>query len=382
MKILLIHNYGQYRGGAETYLESLSLQLEKKGYKIIKYFKDSRKIDLIFNKIKVALGLFYSTKTKKELEELIKKEKPDIAQVLNIYPLVTASVYHILKSHKIPISQRIQDYRLLCPKATLFRNGKVCELCISKSFKYPSFIYGCYQKSRLASLIFATAFYFHTIIGSYKKIDKYIFPTEFVRDYYLKYTKVEKEKSVVIPTFTNINESKVDKNIRRKNDHFLYFGRLSEEKGIIQLLEVFKALPSIKLVVIGNGPLMNKVKRFSSYKNIIVKGFLARNNILKYIKSASAVIIPSLWYDVMPNVLIESITQGVPVIVPRFGVFPELVKKHQGFFYEQNDFKSLKSLIFKISNRKKVLSIIDDQFIPERHISKLTKLYKRLSSQN
>ncbi|MEK7597043.1 MAG: glycosyltransferase family 4 protein [Patescibacteria group bacterium] len=379
MKILLIHNYGQYRGGAETYFESLSKQLKAKGHRVITYAQDSRKIKTLFDKITTAIGMFYSSKTKKELEELIEKEKPDVAQILNIYPLISATIYWVLKKHKIPIIQRIQDYRYFCPKATLFRNQKICELCLTKRFKYPSVIYGCYQSSRLSSLIFSLSFYFHQLIGSYQFIDKYIFPTKFVRDFYIKNGKIKKEKTIIIPTFTDINQSKSKGLISLKNkNNFLFFGRLSEEKGIIKLLQVFKKLPKIRLTVIGDGPLKNEIQQYSRYKNITIIGFQPRNIILEYIRQAKAVIIPSLWYDVMPNVLIESISQGTPVIVPKFGVFPELVKENDGFFYEQDDFDNLKSIIIQINRRKKLELINNHRFIPERHIDKLIGLYKNL----
>lgn len=382
MKILLIHNYHRHYGGEETYFESVCDLLQNNGHQVIRYTKDSSSIKSISDKITTVIGLFFNFQVHRELSDLIEKEKPDIALVQNIYPLITANIFRTLKRYKIPIIQRVSNYRFLCPKGTLFRNGKICELCINKKFKYPSFIYGCYQNSRLASFIFSLAYYFHTLIGSYKKIDKYIFPTNFIRNYYLKYAAIKKEKSIVIPTFTDIRESEINKNTKKKDKYFLYFGRLSEEKGIIQLLEVFKTLPSIKLIIIGSGPLMNKIKEFSNYKNIIIKGFLARKNISEYIKNALAVIIPSLWYDVMPNVLIESISLGTPVIVPKFGVFPELVKKNQGFFYEQNDFQGLRSVILKIKNSKKPNSIIDDIYTPKQHIDKLTKLFKNLLSKN
>lgn len=382
MKILLIHNYGQYRGGAETYFESLSQQLETKGHRVIKYVKDSRTINTLFDKIKTAIGMFYNFKTEKDLEKLIKKEKPDVAQILNIYPLITATVYRVLKKHKIPIIQRIQDYRFFCPKATLFRNEKVCELCIAKRFKYPSIIYGCYQNSKLSSLIFSLSFYFHQLIGSYRLIDRYMFPTKFVRDFYIKNSQIKKESTIVIPTFTDISQLKNKDEVKfKEKKYFLFFGRLSEEKGIIELLKVFKTLLNIKLIVIGDGPLKSEVQQYSKYKSIILEGFQPRNIILKYIKQAKAIIIPSLWYDVMPNVLIESISQGASVIVPKFGVFPELIKKSQGYFYDQNNFDSLKSVVIKVNNLKKINGAgNDNRFNPEKHINKLIELYNSLKN--
>lgn len=381
MKILLIHNYYRYRGGEETYFESLIKLLKKNRHQVITYVKDNRKIKSINNKLNITKNLFYAKKIEQELTYLIQTHKPDIAQFQNIFPLITPIAYKVCKTFNVSIIQRISNYRYLCPKGVLFRDDKICEECVMKKFKYPAIVHGCYDNSRLASLFFASSFYYHKeILKSFDLVDYFIFPTEFVRGYYLKYAALNKSRTLVIPTFTNINTLKPPKNFQVKDkDYFLYVGRLSKEKGIIELLKVFKTLPNVKLVVIGDGPLKNKVQQYSKYKSIILKGFQPRNVILKYIKQAKAVIIPSLWYDVMPNVLIESISQNTPVLVPKSGVFPELVKKNQGFFYEQNNFNNLKSIIQRINNFKKVNSAKDhNNFTPEKHIDKLIGLYKSL----
>ena len=385
MKILLIHNYGQFRGGAETYFESLCSELEKKGHKVIKYIKDYKTINSFFDKIKISIGLFYNTRTDKELRKLIEQEKPEVAQIMNIYPLISAQVYKVLKKYKIPVIQRIQDYRFFCPKATLFRKKKICELCVTKKLKYPSFIYGCYQNSKLASLIFSFAFYFHQIIGSYKLIDRYIFPTKFVRDYYIKYARIKKQKTIVISTFTDISQFKNNKRTKiKEKDFFLYFGRLSEEKGIIQLLDIFKTLRDIKLVVVGDGPLKNKVVEYKKYSNILIKGQLPREEIVTYIERALITIIPSIWYDVLPNVLIESYACGRPVLVPNTGFFPSLVKnKKTGLIYK--DFSDLKLKIIRLSNNIGLINNMSMQakeeneikYLPKIHYSKLISVYKK-----
>jgi len=348
MKILLIHNYYRYKGGEETYFESLAGLLRKEGQQVITYTKSNKKIDNISDKFSIVKNLFFAKQVEVELTELIKKNRPDIAQFQNIFPLITPTAYRVCKKFNIPIVQRISNYRYLCPKGILFRKGKICEDCIRKKFKYPAIIHGCYDGSRLASLIFAASFYFHKeIIKSFDLVDKFIFPTEFTRNYYVKYAGIKRSKTIVVPTFTNINELKIPKGFKvKEKNYFLYVGRLSEEKGIIKLLDVFKTIPNKKLIVIGDGPLKKQVDEYSKHKNIILKGHLPRNIIKAYMQEAKAIIIPSLWYDVMPNVLIEGTTFCISIITPKTKVFTELNIDNKVVMYK-NSVKELKKVILK-----------------------------------
>jgi glycosyltransferase involved in cell wall biosynthesis len=314
MKILIIHNFYQEWGGEDTYVTSLKKLLEENGHQVYLYSKDSKNIKTIWDKIKTGIGLFYNPWVKKELEKIIKDFKPDVAHFHNVYPLIGATAYRVCKKYKIPIIQHIHNYRFMCPKGILFRNGKICELCLHKKFPFWAIIYGCYHRSRLASLFFSLSFFIHKKIGTFNLIDKFIFPSEFTRNYYLKHLKVDKQKTYLLPYFVDIPK-KIDTKSFKENNYFLFVGRLSEEKGIIELLNTFKDLQQHKLLVIGDGPLRVEVEKYKIYKNIKVLGFKPKNEIFTYIKKAKAVIISSLWYEVLPNVLIETILLSKSLII-------------------------------------------------------------------
>ena len=390
MKILLIHNYYQDWGGEDSYFESLKELLEKNGHQVIAYTKDSKKIKNTLSKIKTGSAMFWNTNLEKELPVMIKKFQPDIAHFNNIYPLITPTAYKICKRFKIPIVQRIPNYKLVCPKGTLFRKGKICTLCINKNFFYPSIINKCYQNSFLASGILATSFFMHKFNKSFDYIDKFIFQNILIKNFHVKNTSIINEKTAVIPHFVGkINFLK--KNV--KKDYFLFVGRLSEEKGIINLLKVFSLLPKNKLVVIGDGPLRDEVASYSKYKNIIIKNFQHRNVVFEYMRNALFTIIPSSFYETGPLVLMESYANGTPVIVPRFWVFKEEVTNMKtGVFYKYNDFNDLKRKILLLStnskkNLIKKMSVnskkrFEEKFTSEKHYSLLIKLYKEVLHQH
>jgi len=152
-------------------------------------------------------------------------------------------------------------------------------------------------------------------------------------------------------------------------------GRLSEEKGIIQLLEVFKTLPKIRLVVIGDGPLKKKVNEYKQYSNVKILGFLKREKIYEYMSKSKAVIIPSIWYEVLPIVLLETVSLKVTVITKESVNIIQLSKKYPVLIYKNksefiNIFKTINSSIYLIGKK----NIFD--FQPKYHIEKLVELYK------
>ncbi|MEM3394321.1 MAG: glycosyltransferase family 4 protein, partial [Candidatus Methanomethylicia archaeon] len=286
----------------------------------------------------------------------------------------------------VPIIQRISNFRWVCPKGILFRKGKICELCVKKNFFYPSVIFGCYHKSKIASLIFSLSFYFYKLKGAFLLIDKIIFPTKFIQDYYLKSLNfLSKNNTEVIPNFVLLEKKYSGEIHNNIGNYFIYIGRLSEEKGLIWLLDTFKLLTKFKLLVIGDGPLrgeiINKYKRF---KNIEFKTFLNKRQLRNYLSKAMFTIIPSIGYDVFPNVMLESFAAGVPVIVPRTINFRSLIEEDvTGVFYEPNSKRSLVAKIENILKKKFLIKKMKKNVLKKIrkncnfHYKQVISLYKR-----
>lgn len=384
MRILLVHNYYQYWGGEDTYFESLKKLLKRKGHTVITYTKTSKDIKTIFDKIKVAIGMFWNQETKKELTYIIKKNKPDVAHFHNVYPIISPTAYWICKKYRVPIIQHIHNYRLICPSGTLYRAGEICKLCVGRKFPLYSIIYGCYHRSRLASLFFSLSFFFHQLINSFQLIDKFIFPSDFSKDYCQKYLSILKEKTAVVRYFAS-SDTKYKKT--KKENYFLYVGRLTEEKGTLSLLDIISKLPHIKLVVVGNGPLRERILSYKSNSNIVYKNFLTRKKIYSIMKKALCVIIPSKWYETGPIVLIESLLNGTPVLVPHIGAFLEqIIEKKTGFFFKPFDLIDLKNKLLLLWKKKsnlikmseKARRLYRNNYTEEIHYKNIMNVYQSL----
>lgn len=387
MKILLIHNFYEYRGGEDFYILELKKLLETYGHNVVLYSKDNQLIRK--NKIKASLAVFQGNHVNDELQNLIFSFKPQIAHIHNLNPYVSLNAYNILSSLGIPIIQTIHNFRFFCSKTTLFRDGKICELCVGKRFRFPSIFYSCYHGSKLGSTIEASAYLYHSVNEVYRKVSKYIFPSDFTRKYFEQNSGFESTKFETLQYFSAPIDIKSQIKITKK--YFIYVGRLSDEKGIIELLNLFSKILNYNLKVVGTGPLVKEVYRFNRYKNIKILGFQNKQKINLLMQNAICTIIPSLWYETGPMVLIESYKNGIPVVVPKMGAFIEQVRENKtGLFYRQNDFSDLKlTLDFAISHSKEMKNmgksaklLFSKNYTPKKHYSKLLKIYKTVIDEN
>ncbi len=125
----------------------------------------------------------------------------------------------------------------------------------------------------------------------------------------------------------NKNKLQIRQSLNLKNEHFyfIFCGSLVRRKGIQLLLEAFQKLksPDSYLLILGDGELKKEViKASENDKRILYLGYV--NNPIDYIKASDVLILPS-FYEGMPNVLIEAMAVGTPVIGSKVDGIPELL---------------------------------------------------------
>lgn len=398
MKILQINKYFFIKGGAETVFFNTIELLEKNGHEVIpfstnspqnknckysKYFVNFPELrnSSIKNKIKHSFAFFYNREAARKLEQLILKEKPEIAHIHLMFNSLSVSILPILKKHNIPIIMSVHDYRLICPAYTFKNNrGKICEKCKSGFFLH-CILNKC-SGNRINSVMLCLDSYFRKYTFSpIKYIDKFIFVSKFSQ---LKHTQIQplyKDKSVQLYNFTpNISEPK-----NRKGNYFVYVGRLSYEKGIETLISAMEYFPNTQLKIIGNGPLLNTLKKKAS-PNITFEGFKEGEELKKYIYNSSFSIIPSEWYENNPLSIIESMALGTPVIGSNIGGIPELIHDSiSGYLFRAGDIQSLKQILNKAINldnedyskmSQAAILFAKRNFSSNLHYQKLISLYQ------
>lgn len=376
MKILIVFNRYEYRGGEDTYVENLTKLLRSKGHVVRLFVKDSRSITGLLSKIVTAFGMFYNPILQKELERVISEFKPEAAHFHNIYPLITPLAYKICKQNNVKIIQTIHNYKFICPKNDLYRGGKICELCTRSTLGLsPSVLFGCYHGSRLASLFYTLSYLFHTALGRYKLINTFIFPSQFTHIYYARHTSFPIYKFHYLPYHIYGGHKST-----KGKDYLLYVGRLTDEKGILQLIQAIKNTDQ-QLYVVGDGPLRDQIKLLSSsFKNITYLGHKTHNQVLKLIAQAKALIVPSIWFEVLPNVILEANKMNKDVWVSSNNPNLKTLTSLSNYIHTYSDFKDLFSKLKRKWQNVKNNALQDSlayQTSPEYHYKVLISLYKK-----
>ena len=195
----------------------------------------------------------------------------------------------------------------------------------------------------ISLLTFWLAFtnWFHTILGTWRKVNTFIVLTDFAKQLFLdSHLNLSESRMVVKPNFVGQASQNFENN--RKEDHFLFIGRLSEEKGILVLLETFKNT-SNQLRIAGDGPLKEKVLNIAANgSNIVYLGRLNKRRVAEELASCSALIFPSIWYEPFGLVIIEAFSLSTPVIGSNVGSIPSLILDGMnGLLFDYGDSQAL-----------------------------------------
>lgn len=171
---------------------------------------------------------------------------------------------------------------------------------------------------------------------------------------------------------TEINEGE-------KSRYYCYVGRLSEEKGVRMLLEVAESLP-FPLYIAGDGPLLNELQAKYSSGNVIFLGHLSSREIVRLVKHAQTMVVPSIWYENNPLSVIESLCMGTPVIGAEVGGIPELIREGDGMLFRMGDKEELASAIVSMMSKDNVdtqgiARRAQKRFSEERYWAELKNVY-------
>ena len=409
MKILQVNQYYYPRGGADKYFLDLCESLIKKGHEVAvfamnhpnnlqsvwdKYFvsRISFNNPSLKDKFRTPGRVLYSLEAKKKFTKLLNDFKPDIIHIHNIYHHLSPSILDAAAKKNIPVIMHLHDYKLICPNHMLFTKGKYCEEC--KKHKYFNCLKNkCVKNSFAGSSLAALEMYLHhNILRIYeKKIATFIAPSDFMKNIAVSFGQDAKKIEVIYNPHNLSNERKgieTEPLVIEGINYFLYFGRLSEEKGIINLIEAASEIEK-KVLIAGSGPEEIKLKKLVNDLKAPVEfiGHKSSNELANIIQSAQAVIIPSIWAENMPLSLMEALSLGKAVIASKIGGLPEIIKDAKnGFLFEAGNSHDLALKINNFNNltleEKSQLEIEAKNsvklFTAENNLNAVLAIYKKL----
>jgi glycosyltransferase involved in cell wall biosynthesis len=329
MRVLIVHNAYQQAGGEDAVVSAEKDLLLRAGNEVNEYLRHNHEIKSGGTCSNITLGFrtVWSSRARNELHWLLKKCEPDVVHFHNTFPLISPAAYYACRELGVPVVHTLHNYRLFCAAGAFFRDGQVCEDCLTKN-RWQAVRHACYRQSRGASATVVAMLSFHHRYGTWNKlVDRYIALSEFSRAKFVE-AGLPAEKIVVKPNFI-FPDPKAGAESRA---YAVFIGRLSEEKGLRTLLQAWgRVNPRYALRVIGDGPLFNDLQSEisrSSLSNVHLYGRLPREVSLEVLQGAKVLILPSNCYENFPMAIAEAYACGTPVIASRLGAMQEIV--HDG----------------------------------------------------
>jgi glycosyltransferase involved in cell wall biosynthesis len=318
-----LHNHYQQPGGEDQVFSAESELLESRDHRVLRYTVHNDQVSKMgsLDRAKTAI---WNRAVYRELRTLIHRERPQIAHFHNTFPLISPAAYYAARAEGVPVVQTLHNYRLLCPNALFFRDGRVCEDCLGRQhFSWPGILHACYRESRPASAAVAAMQSVHRAMGTWDgAVDVYVALSEFARRKFVE-GGLPADNVVVKPNFVNPDPGAGE----GRGNFFLFVGRLSQEKGMDTLLAAWKRLRmEAPLRILGDGPLAPKVAEAAErIQGLEWMGRQPRDRVLALMKDARALIFPSVWYEGFPMVIAEAYAVGLPVIASDLGSMSSLV---------------------------------------------------------
>lgn len=417
MKIVLVNYRYFFAGGPERYLFNIKELLEAEGHEVIPfsvkhkknestpyekyflspigsgeevYFSDVKKKSSLGDKWKGLTRMIYSYEAKRCFKQLLKDTKPDLVYILYYQNKISCSVVNAAYELGIPVIQRISDYSLLCPCNIYYRYDKneICELCTQRS-KWCSVQNRCVYNSSVYSFIKSFSIKVQDLMGMKDKINRFVFPSSYTMSKFIE-NGYDKEKTVHIPTLFNDKTLRTDLKIEY-NPYALFIGRTDPDKGLKTLLDAFIGT-DFNLKIIGFSSQEGYYEELQKYikgkkHHIEFLGKMKFDQMQEFLSQCLFTIVPSEWYDNLPNTILESYAMRKCVVATDVGSLTENIEDHRtGLLFNYKSSEDLRNKVtYLFNNTEKAIeyginarNLIDTKYSISTHVKALTGLFNKV----
>jgi glycosyltransferase involved in cell wall biosynthesis len=333
--VVLVHNAYQQPGGECSVFEAEAALLESRGHRVVRFTAHNDAVETM-SRVQVAAGTIWSRPQRARLAEVLERVRADVVHCHNTFPLISPAVYYAARAAGVPVVQTLHNYRLLCPEAKLFRDGRPCESCVGRAVPWPAVTHACYRGDRSASAAVAAMLAVHRGLGTWNtRVDAYIALTEFARGKFVA-GGLPADRIRVKGHFIDPDPGPGT----GRGGYALFVGRLSAEKGIETLLAAWPRVGAgLPLRIAGDGPLADHVAA-AAHPGSHVQWLGARTaaDVADLMGDAALLVFPSECYETFGRVVIEALARGTPVLASDGGAAAELVEDGAtGFLFRAGD---------------------------------------------
>ena len=391
MRVLLVHN--RYRSsepsGENRVVDAEAELLSLAGHDVEVWGPESDEIAerSLVGRALVPAEVVWSLPSARRLHELLAKWRPDVVHVHNTFPLVSASVLRTCRRAGVPVVATLHNYRLLCAGGSFFRDGAVCHDCVGT--RHLSGVrHGCYRESRLATAPVALANVLHG--RRWRNVDLLLTLSSAQRELFVA-AGYPAERVRVKPNFVAEGQRR---DVGRPGGHFLYLGRLAATKGIPVLMEAWERYEEgggrTTLKIAGAGPLEDELAAWASGRAVELLGHLPAAACAELVRSARAVVLPSVWEETFGLVVIEAMAAGVPTVATAHASFLDLVDDgRSGLLVPPADPDGLAGALGRLARDDELSVRLGEaarqrylaEYTPERNLELLEDAYLTVTAQ-
>lgn len=346
MKILLVHNdYGK-PSGEEAVVDRMAAMLRARGHEVAFYrLTSAGRRDSLWGRVEgFACGL-YSPAGVRGLRRALRRERPDVVNVHNLYPFISPAALFQCRRAGVPVVMTVHNFRLLCPTGLFMRGGRPCELCLARGNEWPCVCHNC-EHALLKSVGYAARNAVARLTGAYRKsVTAYACITDFQRRRLLS-GGFDAGRLFVIPNSMDAPAAFVP----TVGGYVAYVGRLSEEKGYDLLVDVARRHPEIEFRLAGA---LRDGCEENVPRNVRLLGHLSKDDLGAFLRDACLVALPSRCYEGFPMTILEAAAYGKPVVGPDHGGFTEIIGHGDdaiGRLFRPGDVSDLEEKIIELWN--------------------------------
>ncbi len=326
LRILQIFNrYLQY-GGEEGSVYWIGDALQE--FVDVEYFFESSQTfvgESILSRMALPLRAWRNFVVARKLRRLQAVGRFGLWQIHNVFPALSPAVYLEAFEQKVPVLHYLHNYRLSCVNGFFLNHGNACTTCIDGNF-WNAPRTACWHQSRLQSGVMAAILAEVRRLGILQKINRWIAISQAQKDLHVR-MGIPATRIDVVPHFLEPQDPAPDFPSR---GHALFLGRLSEEKGVSELIRAWgKVSPRrFRLDIIGDGPESAGLRRQVEEENVDgvrFHGFCRPEAARLHWTNASFIVVPSIWQEPFGMVVLEAWAKKRAVVAYGSGALPELI---------------------------------------------------------
>ncbi len=375
MKVAIVHVPYQFRGGEDVHIDVLKNVYSKLSIDVEFFPKNRNKPGLSFKNTFKSLNFLSNFE---DFDTYWNDAKPDFLHLHNIYPILGPRFLKWIVNTQKKAIMTTHNHRFYCANGLALRDNKICKDCFHDEMKMKPAVFNCnleLQKSIYYSIALSEN---HSLLKN--AIKHFIAPSPYIAKELEKWG-IEQNKITQITNPVEIENGFQTSN-EISNDLF-YAGRLSIEKGIVNLLKLTKELPDVRFVIAGDGPLKKEVIEASRVqKNISYFEKCSRSEVMNLISKSKLGILPSICNEILPTFVLECEMLGTKCLVPNL----DSTTWFAGSMWNaslMNTFsvESMKKVVLEemsLFKKKEIKTEIKQQLSVELYASKLKKVIDQL----